>query len=174
MTETFPAAVPLPPHMAVLQPPAAAPDPGAPVQPAPPVAPQVVDNTSAADRAWAEGPEKLAAMQAEVARETADADPDVPENAALVLLCGQPVHVIDPQEWFSAANTAMRMGDWDSWAEMCLAGNEYQTVWCRLNGGNGPRRREIEDMFVMYHQVTGQDVGKAPSSVHSWQRIVRT
>ncbi len=163
MTETFPAdAPPLPPHMAaVLQQtaPAAAPDPAPPAGGAEPAAGQQ---------------DAYAAMQAEVARETAPPDPDVPDNATLVLLCGQPVHILDPQEWFSAANTALRMGDWDSWAEMCLTGDEYQTVWCRLNGGNGPRRREIEDMFVLYHQVTGQDVGKAPSSVHSWQRIVRT
>lgn len=154
-------AAPLPAHMQGIAPAVQAPEPS----PTSEAAPQVVDTTSDSDRAWAaEG--ATADAHAEVVAELAD----IPAGSTPVAVGGRVVHILDPRDWFSTANTALQFGDWDSWAEMCLAPGEYQGVWLALNGRRGPRTSEVEQMFEDFRALTGATAGKALSSAGSFKR----
>ncbi len=140
-----------------------------------PDAATVVDNTSSSDAAWLAlqtgpvpvNPTVADDMRAEVVAE------NIPDGAVAVPLCGEILHILDAREWFSSANNALNVGDFEGWAQECLAGDEYERLWCRMNDGRGPRLGEITDMFETYRTVTGNDPGKSRPSPNSLRRMQR-
>lgn len=106
------------------------------------------------------------ALAAEVkAEETANPDGwvEVPLGAATV-------RIASPLDWRSSAHAALQRGDFEGWAEMCLAPGDYDDVWVPLD----PTLREINEMFDEWGRVTGQgSAGKSPISPRSARRMVR-
>ncbi len=169
--------VPLPAHMQgimnQLRPPSSPAAPGIAPGPAgvteepetPP--PTVVDRTSDADRSWA-ATGATAGAYAEAVAET----PLIPVDSLAVPLADKIIHILDPMEWFDEANYAMQTGDFRSWAETSLAPGEFENVWCALNGGHGPRTREVVAMLDDWGKMRGIDPKAMPNSPASYRRTV--
>lgn len=109
------------------------------------------------------------ALAAEVAAEQT-ANPDgwvaVPLGDA-----GEEVRVKSPLDWRSSAHAALQRGDFEGWAEVCLAADDYEQVWAPMD----PTLREINDMFEEWGRRTGQgSAGKSPSSPRSLRRMSRS
>lgn len=128
----------------------------------------------------AEDPEQhLDDLRAEVDTERArDADPDkperdIPDGAVAVPLEGRNgrdvIHILDPQDWSTAANGDLRVGDFESWAAECLAPGEYEDVWQQLD----PTLRHVNEMFKEWRRLTGNDRGKSPRSMSGYRRSAR-
>ena len=118
-------------------------------------------------------PEPVDAVRAEVAAEPTPepvAVSEIPDGAIAVPICGEIVHILDPASWFSSSMTALHQGDYDSWAEECLAPGDYANVWCQLNDGRGPRISEVTGAMEVYQRLTGQDLGKSRPSLNSLRR----
>lgn len=114
------------------------------------------------------------ALRAEVATELDQPDPGYPDGAIAVRLEGEGgrfgvVHILPPDEWPSDANSAMHVGDYESWADGCLAGDDYEKVWADLR----PRMRNVNAMFEEYQRLTGQDQGKSVQSPRSLRNSAR-
>lgn len=115
------------------------------------------------------------AMRAEVAaEETQDAAAAAAVAVPLYGDDGEPVEVrvLNPRDWFSSSMTALQTGDFDTWAEDGLAGDDYN-LWTGLNGGRGPRTRQIEAFFEEYGRRTGNDPGKSRALRRSLARTAR-
>ncbi|MEU8023753.1 hypothetical protein AB0B88_16210 [Micromonospora haikouensis] len=119
-------------------------------------------------------------VRAEVAteREREDADDeaagrDIPDGAIAVPLEGRRgrgvIHVLDPQDWPTAANGDLRVGDFESWASECLAPGDYEDVWQDVD----PTLRHVDAMFREWRRLTGNDRGKSPRSMASYRRTRR-
>jgi hypothetical protein len=131
------------------------------------------------DRTAAPTGEAAADMRAEVAHE--QAVPEVvepersptPEGAFEVTLTTKngtdTIRVLDPNEWPSSANSALHVGEYESWAERCLADGDYEDVWMRLD----PTLKDINAMFVEWRRVSGRDAGKSRPSPASLRRAAR-
>lgn len=87
-------------------------------------------------------------LEAEVDAEQDPADVTVP-----VLLDGETVEVLPVRQWRSSATRALREGDFDSWAEKCLAGDSYEKVWQEID----PTIEQVEQFFVNWQAATGAD-----------------
>jgi hypothetical protein len=98
---------------------------------------------------------KVEAIEAEVDAET--------DDTIEVPLCDTTVRVLPAGEWRSSAVRALRSGDYDSWAEECLAGDDYADVWQPLD----PVLNEVEAFFEAWKDATGQDAGKSRASRRS-------
>lgn len=124
------------------------------------------------DQAPAEGPgtppttNPVDALAAEVkAEQTAN-----PDGTTEAPLGDATVRITSPLDWRSSAHAALQRGDFEGWAELCLAGDDYENVWVPLD----PTLREINDMFEEWGRVTGQgSAGKSPSSPRSLRRMSR-
>ncbi len=120
----------------------------------------------------------VADLRAEVAverqRDQVD-DPDqiYPDGAIAVPLVTPKgrfvVHVLDPQDWPSDANSSMHIGDYESWADGCLAGDDYENVWRVAQ----PRMRDVGAMMDTLRELSGQDSGKSLSSPRSLRNAAR-
>jgi hypothetical protein len=136
-------------------------------------------------------PAHLPDVRAEVATEAGEQDPAVidqaddrpddapeldlsnlPDGAIVVPLRGRfgagVVAVLAYDDWPSDANSDMRVGDYESWAEGCLAEGHYDE-WQRI----GPRNRDVAEMFEHYRRLTGQDSGKSSGSMRSYRNSGR-
>jgi hypothetical protein len=116
----------------------------------------------------------LADVQAEVDAELAAPERDYPEGAVAVRLEGEGgrigvVHILPPDEWPSDANSAMHIGDYESWADGCLALDDFEQVWAPLR----PRMKHINAMFEEYRRLTGQAEGKSAQSPRSLRHMAR-
>jgi hypothetical protein len=120
----------------------------------------------------------VADMQAEVYQETAatTVEPErspTPEGAVEVTLTTRlgtdTIRVLHPDEWSSSANSALHVGEFESWAEACLADGDYEQVWIRLD----PRLGDINEMFKEWRRVSGRDTGKSSRSPASLRRAAR-
>lgn len=133
------------------------------------------------ERPAAPAGETLADMRAEVATEQARADsaadPDAvaareyPDGAVPIELVGADgrrgvIHVLAPDDWPSDSNSALHVGDYESWADGCLALDDYERVWCDLR----PTLRSVNEMFARFREITGQDAGKSLRSPASLRR----
>jgi hypothetical protein len=98
---------------------------------------------------------------------------DVPDGAIAVPLEGRNgrgvIHVLDPQDWPSAANGDLRVGDFESWAAECLAPGDYEDVWQDVE----PTLRHVNAMFTEWRKLSGNDRGKSPRSMASYRRTRR-
>lgn len=120
--------------------------------------------------------EAAADMRAEVAHEqavpavTAPERSPTPEGAFEVTLETRngtdTIRILDPNDWPSSANSALHVGEYESWAEACLADGDYEQVWLRLD----PRLGDINRMFVEWKRVSGRDQGKSRQSPASLRR----
>jgi hypothetical protein len=106
-----------------------------------------------------DGTGDLAALEGEVLTER-----EYPDGTVQVALADKVVHILPPDEWTSGAHQDLTEGRLDAWAEDCLAGDDYDTVWSELNDGRGPKIRDIEAMFAAWTELTGQSAGKSRSS----------
>lgn len=79
------------------------------------------------------------------------------------------VYVIDRKKWPSSAVAALRGGDYETWAEECLARDVDFKAWLDLD----PRMGEIELMFEAYAELTGATPGKSRNSRRSLMRMRR-
>lgn len=104
------------------------------------------------------------ALRAEVAaEETAN-----PEGWAEVPLGDATVRILSPLDWRSSAHAALQSGDFESWAELCLAPGDYDNVWVQLD----PTLREINEMFDAWSRITGQgSAGKSQNLRRSLRRM---
>jgi hypothetical protein len=93
---------------------------------------------------------------------------DADDGAVEVPLVDETVRVKPLNEWRSSASRALREGDFDTWAEKCLAGDGYDT-WLDLD----PTLAEVEDFFTAWGAATGQDTGKSRASRRSSKRTAR-
>lgn len=116
--------------------------------------------------------DNTAGMRAEVAAEMPPEVPDIPDGAVAVPLADVVVHVLDPMDWLSRANTALQEGDLEAWAEDCLAPGDYD-VWCSVNNGDGPKTGQVIAMFEAYERLSGNSLGKSRASSHSLRRMAR-
>lgn len=73
------------------------------------------------------------------------------------------VHILPADEWPSDANSSMHVSDFESWADGCLALDDYEQIWCVLR----PRLKHIAAMFKEWRAATGQDTGKSLRSPRS-------
>lgn len=134
-------------------------------------------------------PEVPQDMRAEVGVETARAagqpvvDPGVPadglpeaanlpDGAIVVTLEGDGgrgvIAILAPDDWPSDANSDLRVGDYESWADGCLVDGYYEE-WQRIR----PRMKHVNAMFEQYRELTGQDSGKSSRSMRSLRRSAR-
>jgi hypothetical protein len=95
---------------------------------------------------------------------------EFPDGTVQVGLGDAQVHILPSDEWTSGAYQDLSEGKFDSWAEECLAGEDYEDVWLELNDGRGPKLREIEKMFEAWGELTGQSAGKSRNSARSSRR----
>jgi hypothetical protein len=102
---------------------------------------------------------KLESLDALEALEGEVLDPD---GSVEVPLGDEKVRVKPLNEWRSSATRALREGDFDTWAEKCLAGDDYET-WSDLD----PTLAEVEDFFTAWGKLSGQDSGKSRASRRS-------
>lgn len=124
-------------------------------------------------------PEAYADMRAEVDAEQAEAtvtEPErspTPEHAFEVTLTTRrgtdTVRILDPNEWPSSANSALHVGEYESWAEGCLAPGDYEQVWLALD----PSLGDVNRMFKEWRERTGRDSGKSSRSPASLKRAAR-
>ncbi len=126
---------------------------------------------AAADLA-AEAAEEGASTAGMIAEVAAEQEPDIPAGALAVPLAGTTVHVKPVKKWFSGTHTALRTGDFDSWAETALIPGDFD-IWCSLNEGNGPDGEQIDAMFEAWNKLTGVAAGKLPRSMNSYQRMAK-
>lgn len=113
-------------------------------------------------------------MEAEVAHEADEPDEEYPDGAIAVPLEGHDgrrgvVHILDALDWPSDANSALHVGDYESWADGALAGGDYDKVWLDLR----PTMRQVQAMFAEFRRLTGQDEGKSLRSPASLRRAAR-
>ena len=73
------------------------------------------------------------------------------------------VHILPGDMWPSDANSAMHVGDFESWADGCLALDDYEEIWTRLR----PRMGQVGEMFKEWRAATGQHTGKSLRSPRS-------
>ena len=86
-------------------------------------------------------------------------DPEHPDGDAPV-----PVHVLPSDRWPTSATAALNRGDFDEWAKLCLAGDDFDDVWLALHDDAGPTIGEAADMLEEFGRTTGQDTGKSRRS----------
>jgi hypothetical protein len=79
-----------------------------------------------------------------------------PDGNVTVQLAGKPVRVKPVKQWRASGIRAMREGDFDSWAEKALAGDDYEKVWKVID----PTMDDVQAFFVDWKSITGQDSGK--------------
>jgi hypothetical protein len=72
-----------------------------------------------------------------------------------VPLVGQDVRVKDPMDWPSSAMAAMREGNFEVWAEKCLASGDYE-IWQSVD----PTYRQIAQFMAAYRDVGGREPGE--------------
>jgi hypothetical protein len=82
-------------------------------------------------------------------------DPDHPDGDEPVL-----VHVLPSERWPTSATKALNQGDFDGWAEECLAGDDID-LWYGLHNESGPTIGEAADMLEAFGRKTGSDTGKS-------------
>jgi hypothetical protein len=81
----------------------------------------------------------------------------IPAGSTQVSLCGETVYVKPRERWRSSALSALNRGDFDGWAESCLARDADVELWLELD----PTIEDIEAMFADYQERTGQSAGKS-------------
>ena len=103
--------------------------------------------------------DSTAALQAEVATEDErhDVEAEYPPGTVECKLGEHTIHVLPTDSWKGYANTALREGDFETWAEVSLAGDDYDKVWCEAD----PTVGEINALFDEFAKKTGQDSGKS-------------
>lgn len=101
--------------------------------------------------------------------EAVEAEVDVENDGSIeVPLCDATVRVLPTNEWRSRAIRSMREGDYDTWAELCLAGDDYD-IWTDVD----PTLADVERFFEAWSEATGQDSGKSRASRRSSRSTAR-
>lgn len=119
-------------------------------------------------------------LRAEVATETErledvdDEARDYPDGAVAVPLEGAKgrrgvVHILPVDDWPSSAMSALHVGDFESWADGCLALDDYEQVWMDLDPSIG----QVKALMDEWKALTGQDTGKSNRSPRSLRRTAR-
>lgn len=98
---------------------------------------------------------------ADIAALQADAETAPSANVA-VDLDGTALHVLPMRKWRSSAVRALRSGDFDLWAEKCLADGGW-TLWQAID----PTMEDVEAFFAAWSKATGQSVGNSSASPRS-------
>jgi hypothetical protein len=81
-------------------------------------------------------------------------------TVALVTDIGkEDITVPPPGRWKSRANTMLRQGDFDGWAQTVLSDVDAQT-WVDLD----PTNEEVEAFFAAWKAAAGESVGKSSKS----------
>ncbi len=109
------------------------------------------------------------AAQAEVDHEAdaaTEAPVEYPKGTVEVPLGDHVIHVLPVDSWRSSAQSALRTGDFDAWAELCLAGNDFDDVWAEV----APPLGGITAMFDVWAERTGQSAGKSRNSLRFSRR----
>lgn len=105
-------------------------------------------------------------MAVEAVRADANNNDDDETTAVAVPLGDDVVHVLPFKDWPSSAIRALREGDFDTWAEKCLASSEdhddYET-WAERD----PTVAEVDEFFAAWEEATGENVGKSRASRRS-------
>lgn len=104
----------------------------------------------------------LDALEAEVDAEAFD------DGSLAVPLVDAVVHVLPVRKWRSSSVRAMRDGDFDRWAEKCLAEGDY-ALWQVID----PDMDEIEAFFTEWTRLSGQEPGKSAASSRSSRSTAR-
>jgi len=73
-----------------------------------------------------------------------------PEGIITVSLGDQKIRVLPPEEWETAAFTALRTGDFEAWAEGALTDESYE-VWMKYR----PKIREARDAVEEWTEESG-------------------
>ncbi len=93
----------------------------------------------------------------------------IPAGSVEVSLCGKTVYVLPRPQWRSSAVSALNRGDFDMWAQACLARDADFDLWLQLD----PMIEEIGSFFDSWGEATGQNSGKSRGSKASFVTIRR-
>lgn len=85
-----------------------------------------------------------------------------PSDNVAVDLDGTALRVLPMRKWRSSAVRALRSGDFDLWAEKCLADDGW-TLWQAID----PTMEDVETFFADWSKATGQSVGNSSASPRS-------
>lgn len=78
------------------------------------------------------------------------------------------LEVLPAGQWRKSALNALRVGDFDGWAQKCLT-PESVAVWDAAD----PTMDEVQEFFAAFRDLTGQDPGKLSASPGSLRNTAR-
>lgn len=125
-------------------------------------------------------------LQAEVRAETGipvdDTAPDIddeiepiapPGTIAVELGEGGPtIRILPYTDWSSRSISAVRAGDFESWAQDCLAGWDFD-IWLEHRDNKGPTFADIQYAMDQWQERGGQSAGKSRRERRSLERMRR-
>jgi hypothetical protein len=79
------------------------------------------------------------------------------------------VYVLPNDQWPSWSMSRLQVGDFEAWAERCLAPGYYDEVWLDLD----PTMGQVNDMFKALREINGTDSGKSRLSSNALRRSGR-
>ena len=85
------------------------------------------------------------------------------DGTVTVSLCGEKVRILPIGRWKTKAQGHLRNGDFDAWAMLALADDDYEEVWEVVE----PTNDDVEKMFEEWQEHSGQNSGKARRSRRS-------
>lgn len=100
--------------------------------------------------------------------EKLETEADAGGQNLLVPLAGKKVEVIPIGQWRSSAMRAIREGDWDLFAEMCLTPKGLK-VWDDVD----PTNDQIGAFFEDWAKASGQSLGESRASRRSSRSTAR-
>jgi len=104
--------------------------------------------------------------------EAVQSDAQAPPDGVMVPLvtanADVSVLVPPPGRWRTRANRALRVGDFDEWAELVLSGQDY-AAWVEAD----PTNDDVETFFRAWKDASGEDKGKSSASQRSSRSTAR-
>jgi len=94
------------------------------------------------------------------AAQRAEAEMESIHDAITADLAGHPVRILPMDDWPSSGRRAFGEARYDEWAEKCLAGDDYQNVWAKVD----PSLKQMGPFFTSWEKQSGQDVGESAAS----------
>src|SRR5664279_2147751 len=93
----------------------------------------------------------------------AEVDGEARDGTVIVPLGNTEIGVPRPGLWRASANNALRLGDFDTWAQKTLAPTDYD-LWAEID----PTVDEINDFFVQWGDLSGVSLGESQASQRSY------
>lgn len=106
------------------------------------------------------------------ALEAVEAEAETPAEGPTVDLVTEagtfPITIPPPGRWKSRANTALRVGDFDGWADLVLSEADA-AAWADAD----PTNDDVEAFFKAWQDVSGENRGKSRPSQRSSRSTAR-